>query len=211
MVPDERTGGPRFAAFCERFVRHTKGHWSVQPFVLEPWQREFWWEALEVDPATGLRVYTEVGLGLPRKNGKSGTLRPRPTTSSPPTARPNPRSTSPRLPVARPASSSASATVARSWADTVQRMRRGTSASSIRETRGGRGAAVAGAALGHAPSTVNPIARAASAWRRSKVSITSGWGRRSAAARCRASSVRTSYRQPSSAARARQAQSIGTT
>ena len=70
MVPDARTGGPRFAAFCERFVRHTKGRWSGQPFVLEPWQREFWWEALEVDPATGLRVYTEVGLGLPRKNGK---------------------------------------------------------------------------------------------------------------------------------------------
>ena len=72
MVPDDRTGGPRFAAFCERFVRHTKGRWSGQPFVLESWQREFWWEALEVDPATGLRVYTEVGLGLPRKNGKSG-------------------------------------------------------------------------------------------------------------------------------------------
>ena len=71
MVPDERTGGPRFAAFCERFVRHTKGRWSGQPFVLEPWQREFWWEALEVDPATGLRVYTEVGLGLPRKNSKA--------------------------------------------------------------------------------------------------------------------------------------------
>jgi hypothetical protein len=71
MVPDERTGGPRFAAFFERFVRHTKGRWSGQPFVLEPWQREFWWEALEVDPATGLRVYTEVGLGLPRKNGKA--------------------------------------------------------------------------------------------------------------------------------------------
>ena len=134
-----------------------------------------------------------------------------PTTSSPPMARPSPRSTSPRPPGARPASCSASAMVARSWADTVQRMRRGTSASSIRETRGGRSAAVAGAAPGHAPSTVNPIARAASAWRRSKVSITSGWGRRSAAARCRASSVRTSYRQPSSAARARQAQSIGTT
>ena len=72
MVPDDRTGGPRFAAFCERYVRHTKGRWSGQPFVLESWQREFWWEALEVDPATGLRVYTEVGLGLPRKNGKSG-------------------------------------------------------------------------------------------------------------------------------------------
>ena len=39
--------------------------------MLEDWQRDFWWEALEVDPATGLRVYSEVGLGLPRKNGKS--------------------------------------------------------------------------------------------------------------------------------------------
>jgi phage terminase large subunit-like protein len=71
VVPDERTGGPRFAAFCERYVRHTKGKWAGQPLILEPWQRDFWWEALEVDPATGLRVYSEVGLGLPRKNGKS--------------------------------------------------------------------------------------------------------------------------------------------
>ena len=71
MVPDALTGGPRFAAFCERFVVHTKGRWSGQPLVLEPWQRELVWEALEIDPATGLRVYSDVGLGLPRKNGKS--------------------------------------------------------------------------------------------------------------------------------------------
>jgi phage terminase large subunit-like protein len=71
VVPDACTGGPRFAAFCERYVRHTKGRWAGSPLLLEDWQREFWWEALEVDPATGLRIYTEVGLGLPRKNGKS--------------------------------------------------------------------------------------------------------------------------------------------
>lgn len=74
MVPDLLTGGPRFAAFCEHYIRHTKGRWAGQPLVLEPWQRDFWWEALEVDPATGLRVYTEIGLGLPRKNGKSAVL-----------------------------------------------------------------------------------------------------------------------------------------
>jgi phage terminase large subunit-like protein len=39
--------------------------------VLEGWEREFWWEALEVDPATDQRVYSEIGFGLPRKNGKS--------------------------------------------------------------------------------------------------------------------------------------------
>ncbi len=71
MVPDALTGGPRFAAFCEHYVRHTKGRWARSPVLLEGWQRDFWWEALEVDPVTGLRVYSEVGLGLPRKNGKS--------------------------------------------------------------------------------------------------------------------------------------------
>lgn len=71
MVPDELTEGPRFAAFCQRYVVQTKGRWGGRPLLLEPWQREFWWEALEVDPVTGLRIYTEVGLGIPRKNGKS--------------------------------------------------------------------------------------------------------------------------------------------
>lgn len=65
------TDGPRFASFCEQYVRHTKGRWAGQPFVLEPWQRAFMDEALEIDPETGLRVYSEVGLGVPRKNGKS--------------------------------------------------------------------------------------------------------------------------------------------
>ncbi|HSW43111.1 MAG TPA: terminase large subunit [Patescibacteria group bacterium] len=73
MVPDALSGGPHFAAYCERYVRHTKGRWAGQPLVFEPWQREFWWEALEFDPATGLRIYNEVGLGIPRKNTKSTT------------------------------------------------------------------------------------------------------------------------------------------
>ena len=47
------------------------GRWAREPLRLEDWQRDFWWEALEVDPVTGLQVYSEVGLGLPRKNGKS--------------------------------------------------------------------------------------------------------------------------------------------
>jgi phage terminase large subunit-like protein len=71
VVPDALTGGPHFAAYCERYVRHTKGRWGGTPLILEDWQREFWWEALEFDPTTGLRIYTEIGLGLPRKNGKS--------------------------------------------------------------------------------------------------------------------------------------------
>jgi len=71
VVPDERTAGPRFDAFCREYIIQTKGRWGGKPLILEDWQRDFWWEALEFDPATGLRIYSEVGLGLPRKNGKS--------------------------------------------------------------------------------------------------------------------------------------------
>lgn len=71
MVPDDRTAGPRFARFCESYIVQTKGRWGGRSLALEDWQREFWWEALEVDPTTGLRIYSEVGLGIPRKNGKS--------------------------------------------------------------------------------------------------------------------------------------------
>ena len=71
MVPDQLTGGPHFEAFLKRYCRHTKGRWAGQPVTLEGWQKEFWWEALEVDPSTGFRVYQEVLQGLPRKNGKS--------------------------------------------------------------------------------------------------------------------------------------------
>lgn len=71
MIPDEYSEGPRFASFCEHYLRHTKGRWAGKPLAFEPWQREFWWEALELDPVTNLRVYQEVGMGLPRKNGKS--------------------------------------------------------------------------------------------------------------------------------------------
>lgn len=69
-IPDELSGGPYFAAFTERYLRHTKGRWAGKPLIFEPWQRDFWWEALELDP-TGNRIYQEVGLGVPRKNSKS--------------------------------------------------------------------------------------------------------------------------------------------
>lgn len=65
------TDGPRVAAFCREYVRHSKGRWAGQPLVFEDWQQEFLDEAFEVDPDTGLRIYREVVLGIPRKNGKS--------------------------------------------------------------------------------------------------------------------------------------------
>lgn len=65
-----QTDGGRFAAFCRRYIRQTKGRWAGQPLILEPFQQAFVDELLEVGP-DGKRVYTEALLGIPRKNGKS--------------------------------------------------------------------------------------------------------------------------------------------
>ena len=71
LAPYHATDGPRFARFCELYIRHTQGRqFAGKPLILEPWQREFFDEALAVDE-NGERYYTEVLWGLPRKNGKS--------------------------------------------------------------------------------------------------------------------------------------------
>ncbi|HUO64876.1 MAG TPA: terminase large subunit, partial [Terriglobales bacterium] len=68
----EYTDGPRFAGYCRKYIRHTIGNqWAGKPLDLEPWQAEFWNEALAYDKDSGRRLYQQVGLGLPRKNGKS--------------------------------------------------------------------------------------------------------------------------------------------
>lgn len=69
--PEILSGGPRFAQFCSTYIRQTKGRWANTPLHLARWELDFWLEALEIDPATGKRVYQEVGLGVPTKNGKS--------------------------------------------------------------------------------------------------------------------------------------------
>jgi phage terminase large subunit-like protein len=63
----------RAVRFFPRHLRHVKGRWAGQPFVLEPWQE---WHIVRplfgtVDKRTGLRWYREGLVGLPRKNGKS--------------------------------------------------------------------------------------------------------------------------------------------
>lgn len=65
------TDGERVFEFCRRNVRQTKGRWARKPLEFETWQCAFLDEAFERDPQTGLRIYHEVLLGIPRKNGKS--------------------------------------------------------------------------------------------------------------------------------------------
>lgn len=76
--PQRLSSGPHFAAFCQQYLRHTMqvpdGPPVGSPFVLEPPQRLFWDEALELDPNTGRRVYKRAGRIQPRKTGKTTEL-----------------------------------------------------------------------------------------------------------------------------------------
>ncbi len=64
-VPDELTGGPGSPLLRALTSATPRAAGPDRPSCSEDWQRELWWEALEVDPVTGLRVCSEVGLGCP--------------------------------------------------------------------------------------------------------------------------------------------------
>lgn len=65
----------RVRFFFERFLRHSKGPWAGKPFELLPWQWDrvvapaFGWKM-----ADGTRRFRRVGVGIPKKNGKSTLL-----------------------------------------------------------------------------------------------------------------------------------------
>lgn len=65
--------GDRAVRFFELFLKHQKGRWAGQPFILEPWQADEIIRPLfgTIDKKTGLRWYREALIGLSRKNGKS--------------------------------------------------------------------------------------------------------------------------------------------
>lgn len=58
--------------FAERFCRHSKGRWKGRSVVLdEEWQRDVISHAYGVVDDAGKRWFTEVLVGIARKNGKS--------------------------------------------------------------------------------------------------------------------------------------------
>jgi phage terminase large subunit-like protein len=65
-----QTAGAHVAAFCKEYIVQTKGRWRGRPLEFEPWQQDFVDEAFALDER-GARVYQDVTLGIPRKNGKS--------------------------------------------------------------------------------------------------------------------------------------------
>lgn len=63
------------AAWAVEFVsrlRHTKGEWAGQPFMLQRWQKQFIRELFgRIRPEDRLRQYRTAYLEVPRKNGKT--------------------------------------------------------------------------------------------------------------------------------------------
>jgi phage terminase large subunit-like protein len=53
------------------FLKHSKGEWAGQPFVLEPWQQFIVWVLFGWKRADGLRRFRTAYIEVPRKNGKS--------------------------------------------------------------------------------------------------------------------------------------------
>lgn len=57
--------------FFERLLRHTKGEWAGQSFVLQEWQRTIVRDVFGWKRPDGTRRYRRVYIEIPRKNGKS--------------------------------------------------------------------------------------------------------------------------------------------
>lgn len=58
-------------AFFEHALRHTKGEWNGQPFVLPRWQKRIVRDIFGWKRADGMRRYRTIYIEVPRKNGKS--------------------------------------------------------------------------------------------------------------------------------------------
>ncbi len=53
------------------FLRHSKGEWAGQPFLLEPWQQFIVWVVFGWKREDGFRRFRTAYIEVPRKNGKT--------------------------------------------------------------------------------------------------------------------------------------------
>ena len=66
----DRKAATRAIGFIER-LKHTKGEWAGQRFVLEPWQHFILWNIFGWKNADGTRRFRYVYVEIARKNGKT--------------------------------------------------------------------------------------------------------------------------------------------
>ena len=64
----------RVITFIESFCKHSAGRFAGQPFLLEPWQKDFLRTLYGWKRADGTRRFREAYLEVPKKNGKSTLL-----------------------------------------------------------------------------------------------------------------------------------------
>lgn len=67
----DEAAADRAVKFFTRFLRHTKGQWYGQPFLLQEWQRELVRNLFGWKRADGTRRYRTCYVEVPRKNGKA--------------------------------------------------------------------------------------------------------------------------------------------
>lgn len=63
--------GQHIIDFFASYLRHSKGQWAGQPFVLQPWQEEITRRLFGWKRADGTRRYRKAYIEIPKKNGKS--------------------------------------------------------------------------------------------------------------------------------------------
>jgi phage terminase large subunit-like protein len=66
---DERLGN--YAVKFIQSLKHTKGQFAGQPFILLPWERNIIWDVYGTVNARGTRQYKYVWVEISKKNGKS--------------------------------------------------------------------------------------------------------------------------------------------
>ena len=66
----DRKAAMRAIGFIER-LKHTKGEWAGQKFILEPWQHFILWNIFGWKNANGTRRFRYVYVEIARKNGKT--------------------------------------------------------------------------------------------------------------------------------------------
>lgn len=66
----EATEVDYFSEWCEENLRHSVDRWAGKPVIWEPWQLEFFEEAMSCNEH-GIPYWSNVALVVPRKNGKT--------------------------------------------------------------------------------------------------------------------------------------------
>ena len=67
----DQAAADHVVTFFHQYLRHFKGRWAGQPFLLLPWQEDALRRLFGWKRANGSRRYRRGGLWLPKKNGKS--------------------------------------------------------------------------------------------------------------------------------------------